>query len=73
MKNQKQKPIPFMKSNQENNFRLFIVSNQPDFAKGKTTLENLINVSEKIRELMEEQKMKDLRENNPQVYLQQLK
>ncbi|MBK6774172.1 MAG: HAD family hydrolase [Ignavibacteria bacterium] len=41
----------------ENNFRLFIISNQPDFAKGKTTLENLINVSEKIRELMEEQKI----------------
>lgn len=35
------------------NYRLFIVSNQPDFAKGKTSLKNLQNVNDKIRDLME--------------------
>lgn len=40
-----------------NNYRLFIVSNQPDFAKGKTSLENLQKVSEKIRDLMEEREI----------------
>ncbi len=33
--------LPFLKKLQENDFLLFIVSNQPDYAKGKTTLENL--------------------------------
>lgn len=32
------------------NFDLFIVSNQPDFAKGKTTLENLKLVKETVHE-----------------------
>ena len=41
----------------ESNFRLFIVSNQPDFAKGKTSLENLVKVGEKIRNIMEDQKI----------------
>ena len=36
--------LPSLKKLQENNFLLFIVSNQPDFAKGKTKLKNLKNV-----------------------------
>jgi len=33
--------IEILKKLYKNNFKLFIISNQPDYAKGKTTLENL--------------------------------
>jgi len=39
---------------QENNWRLFLVSNQPSFAKGKTSLENLLAVHEKMAGFLEE-------------------
>lgn len=43
--------IDSLRSFIENNFKLFLVSNQPDVAKGKTTLENLQNVHGKLHEL----------------------
>jgi len=36
------------------NYRLFIVSNQPDYTKGKTTLENLKSVHQKMHTLLTE-------------------
>lgn len=34
-------------------YLLFVVSNQPDHAKGKTTLENLYQVKEKIKDILD--------------------
>lgn len=39
---------------QKLDFKLFIITNQPDFAKGKTTLENLNLVREKMLSILEE-------------------
>ncbi|MBK8984282.1 MAG: hypothetical protein IPM38_18675 [Ignavibacteria bacterium] len=36
----------------DNGFELFIISNQPDFAKGKTSLENLMLVRNKFIEIL---------------------
>ncbi|MBI3591366.1 MAG: HAD-IIIA family hydrolase [Candidatus Melainabacteria bacterium] len=36
------------------NYRLFLVSNQPDYAKGKTTLENLYSVHKKLHNILTE-------------------
>lgn len=35
------------------NFLLFLVSNQPDYAKGKTTLENLLSVHKRMHSIFE--------------------
>ena len=40
-----------LKKLSENKFKLFIVSNQPDFAKGKTSLENLKSVHDELHML----------------------
>lgn len=36
------------------NYKLFLVSNQPDYAKGKTTLENLLSVHKKLDKILKE-------------------
>lgn len=36
------------------NYKLFLISNQPDYAKGKTTLENLLSVHEKMDSILKE-------------------
>lgn len=41
-----------LKKLSENDFRLFIVSNQPDYAKGKTTLENLKKVHDELHRIL---------------------
>lgn len=38
--------------NFQNQFKLFLVSNQPDYAKGKTSLENLKKVHEEFHKIM---------------------
>jgi len=38
----------------ENSFRLFIVSNQPSYAKGKTTLENIQAIEKLLSEYLDE-------------------
>lgn len=40
-----------LKKLSERKFKLFIVSNQPDFAKGKTSLENLKSVQDELHKL----------------------
>ncbi len=42
-----------LKSLLSNNYMLFIVSNQPDYAKGKISYEKLISVCERFKEIME--------------------
>ena len=39
-----------LKELQENDFKLFLVSNQPDYAKGKTGLENLAEVHRELND-----------------------
>ena len=46
--------IESLKELQELNYKLFLVSNQPDYAKGKTTLENLCSVHNKIHSILSE-------------------
>ncbi|MFZ1322779.1 MAG: HAD-IIIA family hydrolase [Ignavibacteria bacterium] len=41
-----------LKELKKNGFELFLISNQPDFAKGKTTLEDLVAVKEKFIEIL---------------------
>ncbi|HQY50737.1 MAG TPA: HAD-IIIA family hydrolase [Ignavibacteria bacterium] len=41
-----------LKELKKNGFELFLISNQPDFAKGKTSLENLIAVKKKFMEIL---------------------
>jgi D-glycero-D-manno-heptose 1,7-bisphosphate phosphatase len=43
---------------QNSGFEIFIVSNQPDFAKGKTGYSNIISVSEKFKNVIEEKGIK---------------
>ena len=45
--------VEAMKNIQQNEFLLFVISNQPDYAKGKTTLENLQNVHEEFERQLE--------------------
>ena len=35
------------------NYKLFIISNQPDYAKGKTSLEDIKNIENKFKEILE--------------------
>ena len=44
--------IPSLRALQDTGFDLFLVSNQPDYAKGKTTLEQLRAVHEKLDRLL---------------------
>jgi len=46
--------IEALRKLQNNNYRLFIISNQPDFAKGKTSLENLKRVHSYFEEQLKE-------------------
>lgn len=46
--------IDSLKELQKLDFKLFIVTNQPDFAKGKATLENLNLVKEKMLSILKE-------------------
>lgn len=43
---------------QNSGFEIFIISNQPDFAKGKTGYSNIISVSEKFKNVIEEKGIK---------------
>ncbi len=45
--------IEALKSLLEMSYRLFLVSNQPDYAKGKTSMENLYEVHKRLKELFE--------------------
>lgn len=45
-----------LKDLKENGFELFIISNQPDHAKGKTGLEDLLKVKNKILEVLNSDK-----------------
>jgi D-glycero-D-manno-heptose 1,7-bisphosphate phosphatase len=49
--------VECLKSFQASGFQLFIVSNQPDHAKGKTTLENLQAVQNKLDEILRSEKI----------------
>ena len=42
---------------QELKYKLFVITNQPDYAKGKATLENLINVHKKMEEIFKNNKI----------------
>jgi D-glycero-D-manno-heptose 1,7-bisphosphate phosphatase len=42
---------------QEAHFELFLLSNQPDYAKGKTTLENLKKVQEKLDRILRSERI----------------
>jgi len=44
--------IDCLKKLQKNGYALFLVSNQPDYAKGKTTLETLKNIHRKFDEIL---------------------
>ena len=46
--------IESLKSFQKRDYLLFIVSNQPDYAKGKTSLENLMNVHTELIRIFEQ-------------------
>ena len=46
--------IEVLKELQGLDYKLFLVSNQPDYAKGKTTLENLRSVHNKIHSILSE-------------------
>ena len=46
-----------LKRFQENEYLLFIVSNQPDYAKGKTSLENLFSVHIELNRIFELNKL----------------
>ena len=46
--------IEALKELQELDYKLFLVSNQPDYAKGKTTFENLQSVHNKIHSILSE-------------------
>ena len=46
-----------LKELQENNFKLFLISNQPDYAKGKTSLESLAEVHDELHEKFIENKI----------------
>ncbi|MCY7362207.1 MAG: HAD-IIIA family hydrolase, partial [Ignavibacteria bacterium] len=50
--------IESLKLLQQFNFRLILVSNQPDYAKGKTSLKNLIKVHDEIHKIFLENKIK---------------
>ena len=43
--------IPTLQTLRKTGFELFLVSNQPDYAKGKTTLENLLSVHAKLDQI----------------------
>jgi len=43
--------LEFLKKAQENDFLLFLISNQPDYAKGKCTLEDIYSVHNKLDEI----------------------
>jgi D-glycero-D-manno-heptose 1,7-bisphosphate phosphatase len=49
--------IESLKLLQDNSFFLFLVSNQPDYAKGKCTLEDLYAVHKKLDEIFSENKI----------------
>ncbi len=46
--------IEALKELQKLNYKLFLVSNQPDYAKGKTTLESLYSVHNKMHSILKE-------------------
>lgn len=46
--------IDSLKILQENNFLLFIVTNQPDHAKGKASLDELMNIREEFQRIFKE-------------------
>ena len=50
--------IEALKELQNLNYKLFLVSNQPDYAKGKTTLENLLSVHKKMHSIFTENNIK---------------
>src|SRR3989338_5024424 len=50
--------IESLKELQNLNYKLFLVSNQPDYAKGKTTLENLLSVHKKMHLMFTENNIK---------------
>lgn len=45
--------IESLRKFQENNFKLFLVSNQPDYATGMTGLENLAEVHDELNKILE--------------------
>lgn len=49
--------IDCIKKLNDNNFLLFIVSNQPSYAKGKTSLENLKSIEMKFKKQMDKNKI----------------
>jgi D-glycero-D-manno-heptose 1,7-bisphosphate phosphatase len=50
--------VEAMKNLQQSEFLLFVISNQPDYAKGKTTLENLHKVHEEFERQLEDKRIK---------------
>lgn len=50
--------VEAMKNLQQGEFLLFVISNQPDYAKGKTTLDNLLNVHEEFERQLESKGIK---------------
>ena len=50
--------IESLKLLQQFNYRLILISNQPDYAKGKTSLENLMKVHDEIHKIFSENKIK---------------
>lgn len=62
---------------QNSGFEIFVISNQPDFAKGKTGYSNIISVSEKFKNVIEEKGIK-IREyyyclHHPEAILEDLR
>lgn len=49
--------INALRSFQKRGFKLFLISNQPDYAKGKTTLESLVEVQNEFHKIMNENKI----------------
>lgn len=49
--------IDSLKKLQSLNYKLFIVSNQPDYAKGKTSLENIFQVHSKLHNIFTKNKI----------------
>jgi|WetSurMetagenome_2_1015567.scaffolds.fasta_scaffold02829_13 D-glycero-D-manno-heptose 1,7-bisphosphate phosphatase len=50
--------VDFMKAMQENGYKLFIVSNQPDIAKGKITSKDMMTIHNRFCEMIDEQGIK---------------
>ena len=50
--------LKFLKNLSKRNFIFFVISNQPDYAKGNTTMKNLEFVHKKIKSILEKSEIK---------------